>query len=166
MMSSNGRNRNASKNHPYLSGNFAPVTKTWAPTSVTWTGHLPKELNGGMYVRNGGNPMANDDLGRDAHWFDGDGMLSGVWFAQSNNNARGVDVQFVNQFILTDVLLSQVESSTIRTPILPSIATLTNPASSLLWIIWRIMRTVLIVLLSHLPGSGFAIKRISVSTLR
>ncbi|KAM3517224.1 hypothetical protein NHJ13051_009178 [Beauveria bassiana] len=32
----------------------------------------------GEYVRNGGNPANNRDLGRDAHWFDGDGMLSGV----------------------------------------------------------------------------------------
>ncbi|KAJ8109313.1 hypothetical protein OPT61_g7551 [Boeremia exigua] len=161
-MSRGGRTRKASKNHPYLSGNFAPVTKTWSPTSVTWTGDLPPELNGGMYVRNGGNPIANSDLGRDAHWFDGDGMLSGVWFARSNDTL-GLDVQFVNQFVLTDVFLHQLESDTIRTPILPSIATLTNPASSLLWMIWRIIRTVFIVLLSHLPGSGFAIKRISVA---
>lgn len=116
-----------------------------------------------MYVRNGGNPLANADLGREAHWFDGDGMLSGVWFSRSSSNANELDVQFVNQFILTDVYLSQSESSALRTPILPSIATLTNPASSLFWILWRIMRTVFIVILSHLPGSGFAIKRISVA---
>lgn len=162
-MSYDGHSKEDSKKHPYLSGNFAPVTKTWTPTSVTWTGNLPKELDGGMYVRNGGNPMANSDLGRDAHWFDGDGMLSGVWFARSANDSNELDVQFVNQFVLTDVYLSQVESDTIRTPILPSIATLTNPASSLFWIIWRIMRTVFIVLLSHLPGAGIAIKRISVA---
>jgi carotenoid cleavage dioxygenase-like enzyme len=116
-----------------------------------------------MYVRNGGNPMANSDLGREAHWFDGDGMLSGVWFGRSTNNANELDVHFVNQFILTDVYLSGIESSSLRTPILPSIATLTNPASSLFWIIWRIIRTVFIVLLSHLPGSQFTIKRISVA---
>lgn len=107
--------------------------------------------------------MANSDLGREAHWFDGDGMLSGVWFGRSTNNANELDVHFVNQFILTDVYLSGIESSSLRTPILPSIATLTNPASSLFWIIWRIIRTVFIVLLSHLPGSQFTIKRISVA---
>lgn len=162
-MSNNGQRKKDANKHPYLAGNFAPVTKTWTPTPVSWTGDLPKELNGGMYVRNGGNPMANSDLGRDAHWFDGDGMLSGVWFARSSNSADELNVQFVNQFILTDVFLSQVESPAICTPILPSIATLTNPASTLFWIIWRIMRTVFIVLLSHLPGSGIAIKRISVA---
>lgn len=162
-MSHDGRSQKDSNKHPYLSGNFAPVTQTWTPTPVAWKGNLPKELDGGMYVRNGGNPMANSELGRDAHWFDGDGMLSGVWFARSSSNTNELNVQFVNQFILTDVYLSQVENDTIRTPILPSIATLTNPASGLFWIIWRIMRTVFIVLLSHLPGSGTTIKRISVA---
>ena len=161
-MSHDGRIKQGKK-HPYLAGNFAPVTQTWTPTPVSWTGNLPKELNGGMYVRNGGNPLANEDLGRDAHWFDGDGMLSGVWFSRSANNANELDVQFVNQFILTDVYMSQFENDTIRTPILPSIATLTNPASSLFWILWRIIRTVFIVLLSHLPGSQTVIKRISVA---
>lgn len=163
IMSRDGRSKKHAHKHPYLGGNFAPVTQTWTPTSVTWTGNLPKELNGGMYVRNGGNPIANSDLGREAHWFDGDGMLSGVWFGRSTNDANELDVQFVNQFVLTDVYLSSLENHTLRTPILPSIATLTNPASSLIWLIWRIMRTVLIVLLSHLPGSKFAIKRISVA---
>jgi carotenoid cleavage dioxygenase-like enzyme len=162
-MSHNGRTKEESTKHPYLAGNFAPVTKTWTPTLVTWTGDLPQELNGGMYVRNGGNPMANADLGREAHWFDGDGMLSGVWFSRSPYDASQIDAQFVNQFILTDVFLSQVESTGLKTPILPSIATLTNPASSLFWILWRIIRTVFIVILSHLPGSGFTIKRISVA---
>ena len=140
-MSNNGQSKKDANKHPYLAGNFAPVTKTWTPTPVSWTGDLPKELDGGMYVRNGGNPMANSDLGRDAHWFDGDGMLSGVWFARSSNSANELNVQFVNQFVLTDVFLSQVESPDISTPLLPSIATLTNPASSLFWIIWTSLMT-------------------------
>jgi carotenoid cleavage dioxygenase-like enzyme len=68
----------------YLAGNFAPVAKTWRPTPISWTGDLPEELHGGMYVRNGGNPNTNSDLGREAHWFDGDGMLTGVWFERPN----------------------------------------------------------------------------------
>jgi carotenoid cleavage dioxygenase-like enzyme len=59
--------------------------------------------------------------------------------------------------------MSSVESSTLRTPILPSIATLVNPAASLFWIVWRIMRTVFIVLLSHMSRSGTTVKRISVA---
>jgi len=147
----------------YLAGNFAPVSKAWSPTPVTWTGNVPAELLGGMYVRNGGNPASNTDLGREAHWFDGDGMLSGVWFERSSSNSLDVVPHFVNQYILTDVYLSSIENDSLRTPILPSIATLVNPLSSLLWIVWRIMRAVLIVLLSHCPGSRTVIKRISVA---
>lgn len=139
------------------------MTKSWSPTPVTWTGEVPAELLGGMYVRNGGNPATNSDLGREAHWFDGDGMLSGVWFERSSTDPGQVVPNFVNQYILTDVYLSSLEHSTLRTPILPSIATLVNPLSRLLVILWRILRTVLIVILSHCSRSRTAIKRISVA---
>ncbi|RAR05543.1 carotenoid oxygenase [Stemphylium lycopersici] len=167
-MSKSGQNNNSNHNkptsrHPYLSGNFAPVTKSWPPTPVSWTGRIPEELLGGMYVRNGGNPVTNSDLGREAHWFDGDGMLSGVWFSRSPTDPSKPVVNFVNQFILTDVYLTAVQNPKLRTPILPSIATLVNPASSLLLILWRILRTVLIVLWTHISGSASAIKRISVA---
>lgn len=147
----------------YLAGNFAPVTQSWSPTPVSWTGEIPPELHGGMYVRNGGNPATNSDLGREAHWFDGDGNLTGVWFQRPSPDVSQSTPNFVSQFILTDVYLASVEHGTLQTPILPSIATLVNPASSLFWIIWRILRTVFIVLLSHLPGAQHAIKRISVA---
>jgi carotenoid cleavage dioxygenase-like enzyme len=162
-MSTSGRGKSRTPNHPYLAGNFAPTTESWSPTPVTWTGEVPPELLGGMYVRNGGNPATNSDLGREAHWFDGDGMLSGVWFERSSSDSHQVVPHFVNQFILTDVYMSSIESSTLRTPILPSIATLVNPLSRLFFIIWRIMRTVLIVIISHLSRSHTAIKRISVA---
>ena len=146
--------------HPYLSGNFAPIQQERALEKCKFSGALPRELVGGQYVRNGGNPVLNEVLGRDAHWFDGDGMLSGVAFRR-----RGKDVQpeFANQYILTDVYLSSVSSSSLKSPILPSIATLVSPLSSLLTIVLRILRTIILVFLSHLPGSQQAIKRISVA---
>lgn len=162
-MSQAGHHTKRTSPHPYLSGNFAPLTTTWSPTPVAWTGQIPDELLGGMYVRNGGNPVTNHDLAREAHWFDGDGMLSGVWFSRSSTDSRLPVVHFVNQFILTDVYLAAVENRALKTPILPSIATLVNPASSLFLIIWRIMRAFFLVLLSHLSGSPRAIKRISVA---
>ncbi|KAH7079290.1 carotenoid oxygenase [Paraphoma chrysanthemicola] len=162
-MSIPGRDKARAACHPYLAGNFAPVTQTWTPTPVTWTGEVPLELVGGMYVRNGGNPAANSDLARESHWFDGDGMLTGVWFERSTIKPHHAVPNFVNQYILTDVYLASVEHGTLRTPILPSIATLVSPFSRLLWIVWRIFRAVLIVLLSHLPGPQTAIKRISVA---
>lgn len=130
-------------------------------TPCSCTGVIPDDLAGGEYVRNGGNPVTNEALGRDAHWFDGDGMLSGVIFRCTSSN--GIIPEFVNQFILTDVLLSTVNSPALRTPILPSIATLVNPLSSLLTIILRILRTLMLVTLSHLPGSKAVIRKISVA---
>lgn len=59
--------------HPYLSGNFAPVTTECPLTDCLFQGEIPPELAGCQYVRNGGNPMANSQLDRDAHWFDADG---------------------------------------------------------------------------------------------
>ena len=106
--------------------------------------------------------MTNEALGRDAHWFDGDGMLSGVSFRRVGDKGA-IQPEFVNQYILTDVYISSKTSSYLRTPILPSIATLVNPMSSLITIILRILRTITLAILSHLPGSQQAIRKISVA---
>lgn len=116
-----------------------------------------------MYVRNGGNPISHSDLGRDAHWFDGDGMLTGVWFDRAAAGTKLPTPRFVNQFILTDLCLSTFENVTLRTPVMPSITTLVNPIAPLVQIIWSIFRSAILVFLSHLPGSAQAIKRISVA---
>jgi len=155
-----GRTRKREGPHPFLAGNFAPLRQNQPLIPCAYTGHIPKELWGGEYVRNGGNPVTNEDLGRDAHWFDGDGMLSGVAFRRTE---KGVQPEFVNQYILTDVYISTVTSPHLRIPILPSIATLVNPLSSLLNITLRVLRTIFLVILSNLPGSAHAIKRISVA---
>jgi len=147
--------------HPYLHGNFAPIHRVQPLTACSYTGSIPEELAGGEYVRNGGNPVTNEDLGRDAHWFDGDGMLSGVAFRRRKDGS--IQPEFVNQYILTDAYLSTVTTSSLRLPILPSIATLVNPASSLLTIILRIFRTIFLVILSNLAGSRQRIKKISVA---
>jgi carotenoid cleavage dioxygenase-like enzyme len=107
-----------------------------------------------------GNPVLNEDLGRDAHWFDGDGMLAGVSFRRTE---KGVTPEFVNQYILTDIYLSSTTSPFLRRPILPSIATLVNPISTLYTIVLNIFRTIFLVILSNLPGSQQVIQRISVA---
>lgn len=132
-------------------------------TRCSYQGVIPTELAGGEYVRNGGNPLLNQDLGRDAHWFDGDGMLTGVLFRQTKENGRDSIVpEFVNQYLLTDVYCYSKLSSALRKPILPSIATLISPARSWLWVLVAVLRTVLIVLLSRLPGRP-TIRKISVA---
>ena len=151
----------ADPNSRYLSGNFAPLHQVQPLTPCPFAGVIPDELAGGEYVRNGGNPVSNEALGRDAHWFDGDGMLSGVLFQRGTSNT--VVPEFVNQYILTDVYLSTVASPALKTPILPSIATLVNPLSSLFTIFGRIVRTLVLVTLSHLPGADAVIRKISVA---
>lgn len=146
----------------YLTGNFAPIQQTRSLTPCTYTGSIPEELAGGQYVRNGGNPVSNEDLGRDAHWFDGDGMLSGVSFSKDEKSDT-IKPSFVNQYILTDVYLSAIATSSLKKPILPSISTLVNPAASLLKVCLHIFRTIVIVLLSWLAGSRHRIKKISVA---
>lgn len=89
-------------------------------------------------------------------------MLSGVFFRRTGEKGT-IQPEFVNQYILTDVYNSSQTSSSLRTPILPSIATLVNPMSSLMTITLRILRTITLVILSHLPGSLQAIKKISVA---
>lgn len=158
----NGKQRSRSgKPHPYLHGNFAPIQRAQPLTPCTYVGTIPTELAGGEYVRNGGNPVTNEDLGRDAHWFDGDGMLSGVAFRRMED--ASIQPEFVNQYLLTDAYLSTVTTPSLRLPILPSISTLVNPASTLLLIIQRIFRTIFLVILSNLPGSRQVIKKISVA---
>jgi carotenoid cleavage dioxygenase-like enzyme len=161
MTSVNEKRTSSGRPHPYLHGNFAPIHCVLPLTSCLYTGTIPQEFAGGEYVRNGGNPVTNEDLGRDAHWFDGDGMLSGVAFRRMGDGS--LQPEFVNQYLLTDAYLSTVTTPQLRLPILPSIATLVNPASTLLLIIMRILRTAFLVTLSNLPGSQQVIKKISVA---
>jgi carotenoid cleavage dioxygenase len=58
--------------HPYLQGNFAPVSFESDAHDLPIAGELPRELNGTLY-RNGPNPQfAPRGF---YHWFAGDGML-------------------------------------------------------------------------------------------
>lgn len=129
----------------------------------TYTGTIPEEFHGGQYARNGSNPVTNKDLGREAHWFDGDGMIAGVSFARNDDLQRGVQPDCVNQYILTDVYPSTISTSALKQPILPSIATLVNPLSKLLRIITAIFRGIFIVMLSWLPGLKQTMKKVSVA---
>ncbi|SPC61130.1 related to carotenoid cleavage dioxygenase 1 [Ustilago sp. UG-2017b] len=149
--------------HPYLSGNFAPVTTECPLTDCLFEGTIPEEFAGSQYVRNGGNPLANSELDRDAHWFDADGMLAGVLFRRTPQGT--IQPCFLNRFILTDILLSTPEHS--RLPYVPSIATLVNPYTSVFWLMFEIIRTFVLTMLTWLPGLGLKsdqkLRRISVA---
>lgn len=63
--------------NPYLHGLFAPVTKTTVDDAPAIEGELPRDLFG-AYFRNGpNNRFAPTNR---YHWFDGDGLVQGVWF--------------------------------------------------------------------------------------
>lgn len=63
------------KINPYLSGNFAPVSREITADSLTVVGEIPANLTG-MFLRNGPNPQFSPK--GQYHWFDGDGMIHGV----------------------------------------------------------------------------------------
>ncbi len=63
--------------NPYLNGLFAPVREEVSAADLPVIGEIPRDLRG-AYFRNGPNPMS-PPAGMH-HWFDGDGMLHGVWF--------------------------------------------------------------------------------------
>lgn len=121
--------------------------------------------------------MTNDELGRDAHWFDGDGMLSGVLFRRTGEKGTVIEPEFVNQYLVTDVYAYAKRSSVIaspredgtipagslKRPVLPSIATLVNPCAGVFTIVWAVFRTIILVILSHLSRVRYPIKKISVA---
>lgn len=61
---------------PFLSGVYAPVDDELDVVDLPVTGSLPAALDG-VYMRNGANPQFAP-LGA-YHWFDGDGMVHGVY---------------------------------------------------------------------------------------
>lgn len=69
--------------NPYLRGLFAPVREEVSADNLPVVGEIPRELFG-AYFRNGPNPAAAPKGMH--HWFDGDGMIHGIWF--ENGKAR------------------------------------------------------------------------------
>ena len=112
-----------------------------------YSGTIPAELAGGEYVRNGRNPVMNEMQGRDAHWLDGDGVLSGVIFRSVYSHRS----------------FPSITPPALQTPTLPSIATPVNPLCALITVTLWMWRILVLVTLSHLPGSQQAIKNISVA---
>ena len=64
--------------NPYLAGPYAPTHDEVTLRDLEVVGEIPDDLNG-VYVRNGPNPQ-HEPIGR-YHWFDGDGMVHAVHFA-------------------------------------------------------------------------------------
>jgi len=72
--------------NPYLHGLFAPVREEVPMVELEVTrGQLPAELHG-AYFRNGPNPRFAPR--NRYHWFDGDGLVHGMWFEQGRVRYR------------------------------------------------------------------------------
>ena len=87
--------------NPYLHGLFAPIcTELQVDSLEVVEGELPRDLWGG-YFRNGPN-AAHAPKNR-YHWFDGDGMVHGIWF--EDGKAR-----YANRWVRTEGLKMEAEA--------------------------------------------------------
>lgn len=82
------------RQNPYLHGLYAAVQDEVSAEDLPVIGEIPRDLHG-AYFRNGPNPAAPPKGMH--HWFDGDGMLHGVWF--ENGKAR-----YRNRYVQTEDL--------------------------------------------------------------
>ena len=129
--------------HPYLKGNFYPVSKEHELVPAKVVGVIPPELGGGQYIRNGGNARFPAQDGQPYHWFDADGMLHGILFPVNENGE--VEARYVNKFVKTDVFYA---SEKWKMTLLPSITSLIDSTSSKVAILQSIMRAGVLKVLS------------------
>lgn len=87
--------------NPYIQGFYAPRRDEATVLDLPVIGELPKDL-WGSFVRNGPNP-AHDPTGLH-HWFDGDGMVHGVYF----ENGRA---EYRNRFVRSDDHVADMEGA-------------------------------------------------------
>jgi carotenoid cleavage dioxygenase len=71
--------------NPYLHGPYAPVYDEVVATDLPVIGQIPPDLEG-VYARTGPNPQY-EPVGR-YHWFDGDGMVHAIEFANGKATYR------------------------------------------------------------------------------
>ncbi len=86
--------------NPYLHGVFAPVVDEVVATDLPVEGTLPRELFG-AYLRNGPNSVHAPP--NRYHWFDGDGMVHGIWFENGRAHYR-------NRYVQTRGLAAEAEA--------------------------------------------------------
>lgn len=87
-------------NASYIAGIFAPVSDEARITELKVIGELPRELHG-AYLQNSPNPRY-PPKGR-YHWFDGDGMVHGVYLQDGK-------ASYTNKYVRTQDLAREEEA--------------------------------------------------------
>ena len=87
--------------NPYLNSNYAPIAEEYDLEELEVLGSIPKDISG-AYFRNGPNPKF-EPKGR-YHWFDGDGMIHGLYL--ENGKAK-----YCNRWVKTYGLKAEEKES-------------------------------------------------------
>ena len=102
---------------PVFRGNYAPqLNEIDSPGALeVLEGQVPADFPAGMYVRNGPNPAKVPEpvrvnfgpisVNSASHWFEGDGMLHGVTFAEGDGG--GMVATYRNRFVQTKGLQAE-----------------------------------------------------------
>ncbi|KAF9909668.1 hypothetical protein BX616_011099 [Lobosporangium transversale] len=91
--------------HPYLHGNFYPVfEETIGDEGIECEviGKIPESLRGSQYVRTGPNSLHVADDGVPHHFFDGEGMLHGVYFEPGNED-EPIRARYMNRWVRSEI---------------------------------------------------------------
>ncbi|KAF9581659.1 hypothetical protein BGW38_001240 [Lunasporangiospora selenospora] len=100
------KDRTSAHPHPYLHGNFYPVfeeTVSDEGIECEITGVIPESLRGCQYVRTGPNSLnvASDDAPH--HFFDGEGMLHGVYFEPGQDAKKPIRARYMNRWVRSEI---------------------------------------------------------------
>ncbi|KAF9426720.1 hypothetical protein BGZ94_006112 [Podila epigama] len=139
------RNRTELHTHPYLQGNFYPVhEETFDPEGIECKvlGVLPESLRHSQYVRTGPNSLHIPEHHGPHHFFDGEGMVHGVYFGGDEGDA--IRPRYMNRFVRCDIFKQGLKHGVI----LLSVDLLMNRRASrikaLLQLSWLVLKSIVL----------------------
>ncbi|KAI1317514.1 hypothetical protein EDD11_008321 [Mortierella claussenii] len=92
--------------HPYLHGNFYPVFEETVDDDgieCEVIGTIPEVLRGSQYVRTGPNSLNVPADGAPHHFFEGEGMLHGVYFEPGTSSDKPIRARYMNRWVRSEV---------------------------------------------------------------
>ncbi|KAI1315420.1 hypothetical protein EDD11_000808 [Mortierella claussenii] len=135
--------RTVAHSHPYLRGNFYPVFEETIDEDgieCEVIGIIPESLRGSQYVRTGPNSLQIPDHHAAYHFFDGDGMLHGVYFPpgtpEEENSKAPVRARYMNRYVRSEVF----EKTNKHGTVFPSVGLIANGGRSAFQAILEIVK--------------------------